>query len=223
MQQGQAGEWGQATPKQFLHLLGKPVLAHALLPFEALEEVREIVLVIPPEWESYCRSEIVDLYGLKKITRLLPGGAERQDSVYIGLKAIPEDLKVVLVHDGARPLVSREIILESLRAAQDHGAAVVAIPLGDTLKQVQADRFSQGTLNREGLWLAQTPQAFRREVLLSAYEKAIREQFCGTDDASLVERMGLPVKIVEGSTRNLKVTTQEDITLAEALLREVSH
>lgn len=207
------------TPKQFLEVLGKPVLAHALLPFEAVAEVAEEILMVPSGWEEHCRSQIVEKYGLKKVSRILPGGKERQDSVYAGLRATDSRHGIVLVHDGARPLVDAALIRASIQGAVQYGAAVVAVSLGDTLKRAGAEGFVQDTVERKGLWLAQTPQAFRRDILLRAYEEAERRQFRGTDDSSLVERLGVSVRIVEGSARNFKLTTQEDLRLAEFLLQ----
>jgi 2-C-methyl-D-erythritol 4-phosphate cytidylyltransferase len=209
---------GQAVPKQFLGILGKPLLAHTLTPFEAVQAVNEVTLLIPAGWEDYCRTEIVEKYGFKKVSKLISGGKERQDSVYRGLQETAADTKLILIHDGVRPLVTKALIEASITVATSHGAAAVAIPLGDTLKKVGPDGLIRQTLNRDGLWLAQTPQTFQRKTLLKAYETALREHFYSTDDAALVERAGFEVKVVPGTATNLKVTTPEDLRVAELLL-----
>jgi len=209
---------GETVPKQFLSLLGRPLLAHTLIPFEAVQEVHEAILLTPAGWEDHCQKEIVEKYGFKKVSKLIPGGKERQDSVYRGLQETTANTDLVLIHDGVRPLVTKTQIEASITAATNHGAAVVAIPLADTLKKVGSDGLIRETLKRDGLWLAQTPQTFQRKILLKAYEAAFREHFYSTDDAALVERAGFEVKVVLGTATNLKVTTPEDLRVAELLL-----
>jgi 2-C-methyl-D-erythritol 4-phosphate cytidylyltransferase len=211
---------GQATPKQFLPLLGQPLLAHTLIPFEAVQEVGEIIVLVPTGWEEHCRSVVIEKNGFKKVSKVISGGKARQDTVYIGLKEAATTSDVVVVHDGVRPLVTEALIQISIKTAADCGAAVVAIPLTDTLKQVTLDGLIRRTLKREGLWLVQTPQTFQKEIILEAYEGAFRDHFSGTDDAALVERAGFPIKIVPGSAMNLKITTPEDFRLAEIFLRD---
>lgn len=211
---------GEATPKQFLPLDGQPLLAHTLIPFESVQEVSEIILLIPAKWENHCRNAVVEKYGFKKVSKLISGGPERQDSVYIGLREVAGNTDVIVVHDGVRPLVTKALIQESIRGAATYGAAVVAIPLADTLKKVTSGGLVRRTLKRDTLWLAQTPQSFQKKIILEAYEAAFNDRFYGTDDAALVERAGFPVKIVPGSPLNFKVTTLEDLHLAEFLLRE---
>ena len=211
---------GQTTPKQFLTLLGQPLLAHTLIPFEAVQEVSEIILLIPTGWEEHCRSVVIEKYGFKKVTKVIAGGKERQDSVYLGLKEASTTTDVIIVHDGVRPLVTEALIKISIKTAANSGAAVVAIPLTDTLKQVTLDGLVRRTLKREGLWLVQTPQTFQKKIILEAYEAAFRDHFYGTDDAALVERVGFPIKIVPGSAMNLKITTPEDLRQAWLFLKE---
>ena len=213
---------GQATPKQFLAVLGQPLLAHTLIPFEAVQEVSEIILLIPAGWEEHCRKVVIEKYGFKKVTKVISGGKERQDSVYLGLNEASNTTDMIIVHDGVRPLVTEALIQMSIRTASDSGAAVVAIPLTDTLKQVTMDGLVKRTLKRDGLWLVQTPQTFQKKIILEAYEAAYRDQFYGTDDAALVERVGFPIKIVLGSGMNLKITTPDDLRLSEFLLRQRS-
>ncbi len=211
---------GEAIPKPFLSLLGRPLLAHTLSPFESVQEISEVIVLLPAGWEERCRHEIIEKYGFKKVSKLLAGGKERQDSVHRGLKETSARSKLIVIHDGARPLVTKAMIEASLDAASTCGAAVVAIPLADTLKKVESDHLIKKTLKRDGLWLAQTPQAFRRKIVLKAYEAAIRDGFYGTDDAALVERAGFEVRVVPGAITNLKVTTPEDLRLAELYLKE---
>ncbi|MGH7274609.1 MAG: 2-C-methyl-D-erythritol 4-phosphate cytidylyltransferase [Nitrospiria bacterium] len=211
---------GQTTPKQFLPLAGQPLLAHTLIPFEAVQEVREIIVLVPTGWEEHCRSVVIEKNGFKKVSKVISGGKERQDSVYIGLMEAATTSGVIVVHDGVRPLITEALIQISIKTAAHCGAAVVAIPLTDTLKQVTLDGLVKRTLKREGLWLVQTPQTFQKKIILEAYAAALRDHFSGTDDAALVERAGFPIKIVPGSAMNLKVTTPEDLRQAEVLLKE---
>jgi 2-C-methyl-D-erythritol 4-phosphate cytidylyltransferase len=210
---------GGAIPKQFLSLRGRPLLAHTLAPFEEIREIEEIFLLIPPGWEDHCRKEIVEKYGFKKVSKVVLGGQERQDSVYSGLRETSHDTDLILIHDGVRPLVTKAQIQDSITMAARYGAAVVAIPLADTLKKVGSDGSIKETLRRDDLWLAQTPQTFQKKIILKAYEAAFHEHFCGTDDAALVERAGFEVKVVPGTASNFKVTTLTDLSLAEALLQ----
>lgn len=209
---------GESTPKQFLSLLGRPLLAHTLLPFELSESITEIILVTPEEWKEHCRRAVIEPFGYRKVARLVAGGSERQNSVYLGLKNTSADADIIIIHDGVRPLVTRAMIDDSIATAGQHGAAVVAIPLTDTLKRVGEDHMVVKTLDREKLWLAQTPQTFRKELILKAYESALSHQFYSTDDAALVEESGFPVKVVPGAITNLKVTTPDDLHLAELYL-----
>ncbi len=210
---------GLDKPKQFLDLMGKPVLAHTLMPFEALADVDEVILTIPAGWEAFCHSQILEKYQFKKVRKVIEGGKERKDSVFAALKASSPEADIVLVHDGARPLIEKKYIQACIQAARDQGAAIVAIPLRDTPKQVNADHFVTQTLNRQVLWQAQTPQGFRRDILWKAFESAAEAGFYGTDDATLVERLGLPVQVVSGSTWNMKLTNPEDLRLAELFLQ----
>jgi len=205
--------------KQYLELAGQPILAHTLRLFDEHPAVDGIWLIAPVAELDYCRTDVIERFGFCKIRGIIAGGAERQDSVRNGLRACQaaaEDL--VLIHDGARPLLKRELIGQVASAASRSGAAVVGAPVKDTIKQVGDDRSIISTPPRDSLWLAQTPQVFRYEIILSAHEKAFREGYRGTDDASLVEWNGGKVVMVEGDYRNLKITTPEDLVLARALL-----
>ncbi len=205
--------------KQYLSLDGVPVLGHVLKAIDAAPIIQGIVIVAGPGEENYCRSAIVDKLGISKVTAIVPGGKERQDSVYNGLLALSSDTGIVLIHDGARPLLPPEGLEEVVAAAVKYGAATQAVPVKDTVKLVGEDGFVSRTLPRERLWLTQTPQAFRYGIILSAHHKAREEGFVGTDDAGLVEHLGLPVKIVPGAYENIKITTPEDLIVASALIK----
>jgi 2-C-methyl-D-erythritol 4-phosphate cytidylyltransferase len=205
-------------PKQFRPLAGRPVLAHTLEAFDACVAVTHLVLVVPAAHLDTCRSAVLAGLGLRCPLALVSGGEHRQDSVGRGLATIPEDNAVVVIHDGVRPLVACADILACVEGARRHGACTVAIPCWDTLKRVKPDLTVETTLPREAVWMVQTPQAFRAGLIRAAHDDAGRTAHFGTDDASLVERMGLQVHIVPGSRFNIKITTQEDLDLAEALL-----
>jgi 2-C-methyl-D-erythritol 4-phosphate cytidylyltransferase/2-C-methyl-D-erythritol 2,4-cyclodiphosphate synthase len=205
--------------KTFLEIAGKPLLAHTLLIFEGCADIDEIVLVVRREQISDAEA-LVGRYGLTKVSAIVPGGRERQDSVRCGLSAVSSTSQIVVIHDAARPFITCQAISDSVAAAREHGAAVVAVPEVDTVKSSLDGAFVESTLQRERLWAVQTPQTFKKEIIEAAFDKAGRDGFTGTDDASLVERMGVPVKIVMGSYQNIKVTTPSDIPIAEAILKE---
>jgi 2-C-methyl-D-erythritol 4-phosphate cytidylyltransferase len=206
-------------PKQFIKIGGKPVLTHTLESFERCEEVDEIILVVSEDWLTYCSTEVVDKYEFKKIKRVISGGEKRQDSVYKALLAVPKNTAIVIIHDGVRPLINPSKITESIKMCKECQAVILAVPIKETVKRVE-DGSVHTTLNRERLWTAQTPQTFDYETLLDAFEKAKKDGFTGTDDASLVERIGIKVKIIEGDYDNIKITTPEDLILAEEILKK---
>ncbi len=205
--------------KNYLPLSGRPVLAHTLVPFNQSPLVNEIILVVPGGDIDFCRKEIVEKFGFSKVTKIVPGGAERQDSVINGLDAVSGDFDIIAIHDGARAFVTREILEATLRAAFVNGAAVCAVPLKDTIKELAPDGFIARTVPRDTLRAVQTPQAFTPDVIRRAYRDAVRTGFVGTDSSSLVERLGLSVAIIEGSYENIKITTAEDLLIAEEILR----
>ena len=207
---------GGPGPKQFLPLAGRPVLIRALEACLRAECLTAIVLTLPAEHLD-AGAQMLARHGLAGRCRLTVGGATRQESVLAGLNALPAGIELVLVHDGARPLVDPELIRACLAAAGRDGAAIVAVPVKDTIKSVAEGRVA-GTVDRRPLWRAQTPQAARLALLRQAYEAAAREGFRGTDESSLLERIGCPVAVVTGSEDNLKITVWEDMAMAEALL-----
>jgi len=206
------------TPKQYLPLEGKPILARTLDIFETSPLISRIILVIGEGQQALCASEILSL-GYKKISGLVIGGPERQDSVYKGLKAAEGDEPVVLVHDGARPFVTQKELEKVITEAVSTGAAILARPLSETIKSSDAEGRIAATLDRNTLWAAQTPQAFSYSILLEAYEKARSDNLAATDDAAVVEYLGHPVSLIKGSSMNIKITGPEDLALGSAIIR----
>jgi 2-C-methyl-D-erythritol 4-phosphate cytidylyltransferase len=219
---GAGRRMGDDIPKQFLPLAGIPLLVHTLRVFQYAPIIDEIFLVVPEGAIPSVRRDIVEEYGLSKVTSILAGGAERQDSVANALIQVRDDHGIVLVHDGVRPFVTGEIIRRAVDAAKEHGAAVIGLPVRDTVKLVNTAGTVVKTEDREGLWLTQTPQAFHRYLICAAYEKATQDEFCGTDDASLVERMGVLVRMIRGDHDNIKMTTPEDLALGEIIIHRFS-
>jgi 2-C-methyl-D-erythritol 4-phosphate cytidylyltransferase / 2-C-methyl-D-erythritol 2,4-cyclodiphosphate synthase len=203
--------------KSFVTIAGQPLLTHTLRVFQDCEAIDEIVLVVQAEKVSDAKA-LVRAMGFSKVRSVTPGGEERQDSVRNGLARISPECDIVAIHDGARPLVTPEIITASIEAARSDGAAIAAVPIIDTIKTSPDGRFVSGTLDRQSLYAVQTPQTFAREIIEKAYKKAVADGYFGTDDASLVERLGIPVRIVPGAYQNIKITTPIDIAIAEALL-----
>ncbi len=218
---GSGNRMGSGIPKQYMEIMGKPVLTRAVEAFEENAFTDEIYLVVNRDFTDICRKEylggVTGKRGMNKVKQIVPGGAERQDSVYAALSVIPEDVDFVLVHDGARPFVTGKNIDALIEGAVEHGAAVTAVPVKDTIKSAEGGVFSE-TLDRSRLYSIQTPQGFDRKLLMKAYEKAYLENFYGTDDAVLVEKMGEKVYLVKGDYHNIKITTKEDITVGEAIL-----
>lgn len=214
---GAGKRMGAGRPKQYSLLRGIPVIVHTLRKFESSLSVRDIILVVPPA-DVGSAEELAHSFGILKVKKVIPGGAERQDSVRRGLEAVPPDAEIVLVHDGVRPFVSPAQIDRCAAAAREYGAVALGIPVRDTVKRVETGGIVKLTLEREGLWLIQTPQAFRRSLIEEAHLKAHEQGFYGTDDAGLVERIGFPVRMIKGSPENIKLTTPEDFKWAEVLL-----
>lgn len=211
---------GGEIPKQFRALKGKPLLAHTLQRLQECPLIDAIYPIVQREEVAYCQREVVVPYGLEKVVEVVAGGPERQDSVYEGFCRLRGRPDLVLIHDGVRPFVSPRLLRETLRAAEVCGAAVAALPCADTIKEVDETGLVCRTLDRRRLWQVQTPQAFRLPLLKEALEKAVAEGFWGTDEASLVERVGYPVRVISGEPYNLKVTLPEDLQMAEWLLEK---
>ncbi len=211
---GRGTRMGAADNKIFMPLAGRPVLAHALEAFERCAAVARIAIVVARGEEARVAA-IAREYGIAKATAIVPGGAQRQDSVYVGLSAL--DTEGVLIHDAARPLVTPAQIEACCRAAEAHGASALAVPVKDTIKVADEDGFIVATPERRTLRAVQTPQAFRREELMEAHRLALADGAAATDDAMLLERLGRKVAVVDGDYGNLKITTPEDLPIAELL------
>lgn len=208
-----------AHNKQYLLLDGIPILAHTLALFNNHPLVDHIYVVSPVDEIPFCRREIVSRLAFDKVREVVAGGEERQDSVRNGLRSCDAQADdIVLIHDGVRPLFPARCLPEVIETTARVGACVVGMPVKDTIKEVD-DHLICATPDRGRLWQAQTPQGFRYALIRDAHERALADDWRGTDDASLVERLGLPVAMVAGSYRNIKITTPEDLILAEALLR----
>ncbi len=210
--------FGGAVKKQFIALNGLPILSHTLRALAASKALSAIIVVVPPGEELRGR-EALELAGIDLETEVVPGGQARQDSVYIGLQRAKAETDLVLIHDGVRPFVSREVVLATVEAAKEWGAAIAAVPVIDTIKRVDTDGFVVETLQRGQLWSVQTPQVFRYALLMQAHREIRERGIVVTDDAALVERIGGMVKVVRGSYENLKITSEEDLPLAGLILR----
>jgi 2-C-methyl-D-erythritol 4-phosphate cytidylyltransferase len=208
--------------KQYHLLAGRPIIVHALSVFDNCELIDEIFLVVPKEDLAFCRKQIVTPANLSKKIILVPGGPKRQDSVFNGLLTIKDKNGIVVVHDGVRPLLIRENLEACIHEAKISGACIVGIPAHDTLKRVNSTGIIVETLERDTVWLAQTPQAFRYDLIRKAHENAQQQGYGGTDDASLVERLGVAVKVINGSRSNIKITSREDLELARTMLEKGS-
>jgi 2-C-methyl-D-erythritol 4-phosphate cytidylyltransferase len=219
---GKGVRFGGDRPKQFLELNGTPIIVHTLRQFELSQQIDKVIVVLPASEVADFQS-LVDKFGLRKISRVVGGGETRAQSVKSGLAAIDE-AEVVAVHDAVRPLVTHDEIDRSVTAAAESGAAILAAPVSETIKEV-ADNHIVRTVARAQLRRALTPQSFRFELLKQAYQDLEMLEATGadvTDDSFLVERLGIAVTVVEGSARNIKITTTEDLAVAEGLLRTIS-
>jgi len=214
---------GANRPKQFLEIDGVPILALTLRTIQECDAVDKIIVVAPEEELEFCQRSIVDRYRLEKVMSVIPGGERRQDSVRLGLEATGDAFDLVVIHDGVRPLAGSGLVKKVLEAALEHGAAIAGLPANETVKQADEQGMVVRTLDRSGIWLIQTPQAFSWAIIHEAHERARREGWPeATDDAALVERLGVPVKIVHGSERNVKVTTPSDLVMVRALLERTA-
>lgn len=214
---GTGSRMNSKTKKQFMEIKEKPIIWYSLFAFETYG-VDQIVLVTGKEDVEYCKKEIVEKYGFRKVTDIVNGGKERYESVYNGLKKVTGD--IVLIHDGARPLITSDMIERCVKGVKDYGACVAGMPAKDTIKIVNKQKIVMETPNRSDVWITQTPQSFRYELIKTAYDK-MQENHCGniTDDAMVAEQFSNhQIRFVEGDYSNIKITTPEDISIAEMLL-----
>jgi 2-C-methyl-D-erythritol 4-phosphate cytidylyltransferase len=206
---------GRPTPKQFLRLGGAPILVATVGHFARHPAVATVVVAAPAAYVGRAGRLLAAAMPRARIT-VVEGGATRQESIWQALRVVPVDIEMALVHDAVRPLITRHLIDLVLSAAREVGASICALPIAETVKRVEGDRV-EATVDRAGLWTAQTPQGFRAALLREAHEKARRDGVVGTDDAMLVERLGHPVKIVTGLQHNIKITTPDDLRRARGL------
>lgn len=216
---GSGKRMGGAVKKQYILLRGKEVLARTVDVFEACEFIDEIIVVVSKDEIDYVKEKIVEAYNYSKIEKIIAGGAERQDSVYNGLKAADKNTDYVIVHDGARPFITKEVILKCLEKAKETGASIVGVPVKDTIKICNAKtHIVEQTPDRNTLWTIQTPQIFSFELLMRAYEHALAHKLQVTDDSMIAEAFGKEVYITQGEYSNIKVTTPEDLIIGEAII-----
>ena len=206
--------------KQFMLINDRPLLAQTLAAFQSCNAIDSIILVAGRDELKACKEQIIDRYGFDKVDKLVPGGSERQQSVYNGIMELEDDCSIVVIHDGARPILPEGIIERCIEGAKIYGAVSAGMPAKETIKILNEEGFVQYTPERGKVWVTQTPQAFKRDIIEKAHETANIKGISGTDDAFLVECMGINVKMLEGSYENIKITTPEDIILAEAIMRK---
>lgn len=216
---GRGTRMASTTSKQFLLLDGIPVLAHTLRAFEAAKSIDRVIIVGKAKDMDYCRDMITAPYGFKKIIAYVVGGRHRQDSVNNALKALPDQTEIIVVHDGARPLVTPELIDRTVAEAKHWPAVIVGNPVKNTIKRVTAEEVVDYTVDRGQLWAIHTPQAFKADVLIHAHRVAKQAKFYGTDDATLVEKINHPVRVIQGDEQNIKITTPIDLIIAEAIIK----
>jgi 2-C-methyl-D-erythritol 4-phosphate cytidylyltransferase len=216
---GQGKRMNSEMNKQYLNLCNKPVLARTIEAFDQSFFIDEIIVVTHPDEIQYCRERIINSFGFKKVTKVVAGGAERQESILNGLKAVDERCDIVAIHDGARPFIKEETILNSIDQAIKYKAVGVGVPVKDTIKVVDEEKNIKNTPDRKTLWAIQTPQVFDYKLVLKAHKKAIEDGYQGTDDTVLVERIGEDLKMVMGHYENIKITTPEDLYIGEAILK----
>ena len=215
---GSGRRMGTEEPKQFMLLGGVPVIVRTIGVFERAKSIDRIVLILP-EADLVRTREMVARAGFSKVAHLVAGGLERQDSVRNGLQVLEVDIDLVVVHDAVRPFITEDLVDLSVSSANEHGAVCVGVPVKDTIKSV-VDASVANTIERKNLWITQTPQVFRRDVLEEAYRRAYADGYYGTDDASLVERIGTPVFMLQGSYRNIKITTPDDLAYGEFMVNQ---
>lgn len=206
--------------KPYISLLGQPILAHTLKILNSVSAINQIIVPVYPGEENFCEKEVVKKMSLTTEVKIVAGGETRQESVRKALEFLPGSCDTVLIHDSARPLISRSMIEDSIEATKTKRATAMGVPVKDTITIVSKDdQTIAKTLARDSLYLIQTPQTFERDLIVNAHQIALHDGFKGTDDASLVERLGIPVTVITGSYTNIKITTKEDLLSAEAIMR----
>lgn len=214
---GSGTRFGTEVPKQFTEVNGLPVIAHTISKFENCPLISEIVIVTHPDYVVYCRDMVSEL-GFGKVTSIISGGATRRQSVFLGLKQVDDSVTHILIHDAARPAVDGDTIVRCCESAVAYGACAAGIRVVDTLKNSEDGEFITSTADRSKMWQIQTPQAFEKKLILQYHKNAAFEGFEATDDCMLAEKYGKRVKLVEGNSDNIKITTYKDLAIMEGLL-----
>ena len=209
--------------KQFLMLKERYVVAYSLEVLLASLYIQHIILVVPKTWKGFVKEKIIKKYNLPdKRIQIIQGGRKRQDSTYQAIKKIPNKTQIVLIHDGARPFITKEMVALSINNARKYGACIFALPATNTIKMSKDGNIVKKTLERNKLWEVQTPQSFRYDLVKKAFEYAYKHNWYGTDTSSLIEHIGGKVRIILGRHRNIKITTPEDLVLAEEFIKDDS-
>ena len=217
---GTGRRFGEGQPKQFYLLKGKPILSWAIGRFEECVLVDRIILAVPRGMGKYTRQHVLSPFGYKKVKTVVEGGKERRDSVLQGLNMLETDTDTVLVHDGVRPIISEELIRKVIQATQRWEAVVPGLPLRETIKQVGRDNLVSWTLDRKSIYLIQTPQGFKKDLICRAYAQVKKRGWVASDDATLVEKLGVKVKMIPGEETNIKITSPQDLVLSELFLED---
>lgn len=217
---GQGKRMGTAVAKQYIELRGRTILSYTIEAFEMSKYIDNIIVVTRASDIAYINEDIIKKHGFTKVSKVIAGGSQRQDSVYNGLKEVPEDTEVVFIHDGVRPFIKESFIKELSVATIKYKAALLAVAVKDTIKVCNNDGFIVDTPDRDTLYSAQTPQCFRYDIIMDAYKRASIEGYYGTDDATLVARYGTDVKVIIGDYDNIKITTPEDLHFGEMILQK---
>lgn len=217
---GSGSRMGGPVAKPFLRLGAREILAYTLDIFETCDVIDEIWVMVAAKHRDLCRHTVIEQYGFHKVRGVIAGGATRQESVWQGLQQVGDDVALVVVHDGVRPFATCDLVQAAVQQAALHGAAIAAIPVKDTLKRVSAAGEVEATVPRQGLWRIQTPQAFRRQLLLAAFRHAWAQGIAATDESGLVENLGQQVRIVPGVESNVKITTPDDLRIGMSLLHQ---
>jgi 2-C-methyl-D-erythritol 4-phosphate cytidylyltransferase len=216
---GTGERMGIDRKKPYLLLNRRPLLYYTITALDSIASIAQIIVAVAPGDERFCQQQVLEKFHFNKSIQIIPGGSSRQESVRRLLERVPEDTQLVLIHDGARPLITPELLDQAIAETMVWKATVLEVPVKDTIKSANDTLQIEKTISRERLWAIQTPQTFERSVIREAHQRASQEGFIGTDDAALVERLGVQVKIVMGSYDNIKITTPEDLLIGEALLK----
>ena len=217
---GSGKRMGTKVLKQYMEVGGIPILARTLSCFQSCDAICDIVIVTAKDEIEFCEKEIVEKFNLSKVKKIAAGGKERQDSVFNGLIALEKDTDIVLIHDGVRPFVKEEHIKKIIEETAVYGGCVLGVKVKDTIKGCDENGFIVSTPDRKDLWIAQTPQAFKYDLIMEAYEKANSDGFLGTDDSTLAEKIGVKVKMTEGDYDNIKITTREDLDFGGVIAKK---